>query len=192
MQPAKKRGSALESSSSTDGPASGASRGAAPDGAVLVARLGKPNGLDGFIGLYAEPNDLVYFEPGSVVYAAGGQYEVRAIRQGKKGPQVAFAGVVDREGAELIRGSDVFVTQRRQLREREFWPDDLVGLEVRPGGGAIVGVVHGPAQDRIVVERDGVIFEVPFVDDLVPVVDLDEGFVEVIEIEGLSSLSDPQ
>ena len=157
-----------------------------------MARLGKPNGLDGFIGLYAEPNDLTYFEPGSVVYVAGRPYEVRATRQGKKGPQVAFAGVVDREGAELIRGSDVFATERRQLHEREFWPDDLVGLDVRPGGGAIVGVIHGPAQDRIVVDRDGVVFEVPFVDDLVPVVDLEEGFVEVIEIEGLSSLSDQQ
>ena len=144
------------------------------------------------MGLYAEPNDLVYFEPGSVVYVAGRRFEVRAIRQGKKGPQVAFAGVIDRAGAELIRGIDVFVTERRQLGEREFWPDDLVGLEVRPGGGAIVGVVHGPAQDRIVVERDGAVFEVPFVDDLVPVVDLEVGFVEVVEIEGLSSLSDPQ
>jgi 16S rRNA processing protein RimM len=48
-------------------------------------------------------------------------------------------------------------------------------------------VDHGPSQDRLVIERSGTRFEVPFVDELVPVVDVAGGFVEVVEIEGLSS-----
>lgn len=112
------------------------------------------------------------------------------MRRGKKGPQIAFEEVTDRAGAEAIRGSEVFAPARRELTDSEFWPDDLVGLEVRPGGGRVVDVITGPAQDRLVVEREGVRFEVPFVGDLVPVVDLDGGFVQVVEIEGLSSPSD--
>lgn len=111
---------------------------------------------------------------------------VRALRRGAKGHEVAFTDVVDREAAESIRGSEVFVAERRSLAEGEYWPDDLIGLDVRPGGGQVVDVVHGPAQDRLVVERDGRRFEVPFVDELVPVVDVDGGYVEVVEIEGLS------
>jgi 16S rRNA processing protein RimM len=155
-----------------------------------VGRLGRPHGLDGFLGVYVEPSEAVYFEPGSVVYVEDRPLTVRAFRQGKKGPQVAFAGIDDRAGAEQIRGSEVFVVERRQLTEGEYWPDDLVGLEVRPGGGRVVAVTLGAAQDRLVVERGDARFEVPFVDELVPVVDLDRGYVEILEIEGLNSPSD--
>lgn len=157
-----------------------------------MGRLGKPNGLEGFLGLYVEPAELSHFEPQSIVYIEDRPYTVRAVRRGNKGPQVAFAGVTDRKGAEQIRGNDVFVMKRRELGEREYWPDDLVGLAVRPSGGVVVAVTFGAAQDRLVIDRDGEQFEVPFVVDLVPVVDLDAGFVEVVEIDGLSSLSDPQ
>jgi 16S rRNA processing protein RimM len=158
---------------------------------VPVGRLGRPHGLEGFVGLYIEAEDLVaHFEPGSVVYLNSEPYTVRATRPGKKGPQVAFEEVTDRQGAEAIRGREVFVGRRRPLGEGEFWPEDLVGLEVRPGGGQVVGISNGPAQDRLVVERGELLFEVPFVRQLVPTVDLENGYVEIDEIEGLSSPSD--
>ncbi len=137
-----------------------------------------------------EPDDLDHLQPGSRVFVDEIPYTVRAVRQGKKGPQVAFVEITDREGAEAIRGNDVFVSEARELEEGEFWPADLVGLQVRPGGGRVIGVAHGTAQDRLVIERGDHRFEVPFVDELVPVVDLETGFVEVNEIEGLSSPSD--
>jgi 16S rRNA processing protein RimM len=156
----------------------------------VVGRLGRPNGLDGFLGIYIEEEDLVHLEPRATVFVAGRPYTVRAVRGGKKGHQVAFEEVTDRQGAEAIRGSDVTVRERRRLEDNEFWPDQLIGLEVRPGGGRVVAVNHGPAQDRLLVERGDSSFEVPFVDELVPVVDLDQRFIEIAEIEGLSSPSD--
>ena len=190
----KKRGSALESNSSTerssDGEAgAGGSRGVVPP-RIVVARLGKPNGLDGFLGLYVEPEDLVYFEDNSIVHIGDRPYTVRAVRRGKKGPQVAFAEVTSREQAEAIRGNEVFASERRDLAADEFWAEDLVDLEVRPGGGRVVAVNHGPGQDRLEIERDGVRFEVPFVAELVPVVEVEDGYIEIIEIEGLSEPSD--
>lgn len=142
------------------------------------------------MGLYVEDEDLVYFEPGSIVTIKDCHYTVSAIRRGKKGPQVALDGVNSRDVAETIRGNDVYASERRDLTEGEFWPDDLVGLEVRPGGGTVIGVAHGVAQDRLVIERGDDSFEVPFVGELIPVVDLSGGYVELVEIEGLSSPSD--
>lgn len=115
---------------------------------------------------------------------------VRAIRRGNKGPEVAFEEVTDRPGAEAIRNLEVFVHERRPLDEGEFWPEDLIGLEVRPGGGKVAAIAYGLAQDRLVIERDGTRFEVPFVDELVPTVDLVEGFVEVVDLPGLTQPSD--
>ena len=139
--------------------------------------------------MYVDPADLEYFDHGSTVFIRDRPFVVRAIRQTDRGYQVAFEDVVDRNGADQIRNLDVFVPQRRPLGEEEFWPDQLVGLEVRPGGGTVVAVVHGAAQDRLVVERDGVRFEVPFVDEFVPTIDLEGGHVVVVEIEGLSEPS---
>ncbi len=157
---------------------------------MAVGRLGKPNGLDGFLGLYVELSEMGYFEPGSVVRVDDRPLTVRALRQGKKGPQVSFEEITDRDAATQVRGAQVFAAQRRWLGEREYWPDDLIGLEVRPGGGRVVAVALGAAQDRLVVERDKGRFEVPLVDELVPVVDVAGGYVEISEIEGLSSPSD--
>ena len=61
----------------------------------------------------------------------------------------------------------------------------LLVFAVRPTGGQVVALIHGAAQDRLVIERDGVKFELPFVQALVPVVDVDGGYIEIVEPEGL-------
>lgn len=131
----------------------------------------------------------MYFEPGKRVFIGDGWYTVRAIRRADRGYQVAFEEVTDRNGADEIRSSDVLVAVRRQLDEDEYWPEQLIGLEVRPGGGVVTGVIHGPAQVRLSVDRDGFVFEVPFVEALVPRVDVEGGYLELVEIEGLTGPS---
>lgn len=152
---------------------------------MRVARLGRPHGLDGFLGLYVDEEDLVHFAVGSTVRVGEQAMTVRAIRRVDKGWQVAFEGVTGRDSADRIRNQDVFVDTLRELAEGEYWDDDLIGLEVRPVGGEVVGVDHGPVQSRLVIEKDGATFEVPFVEALVPVVDLDGGFIEIVDLQGL-------
>lgn len=151
--------------------------------------MGRPHGLDGFLGLYVDETELSHFQPGATVVVDGNPLRVRALRRADRGHQVAFEEATDRGAAEAIRNLDVFVSTRRSLGVDEFWPEDLVGLEVRPGGGSVAGVNFGPGQDRLVIEREGIRFEVPFVESLVPVVDVESGYVEVVEIEGLNPQS---
>lgn len=133
---------------------------------------------------------MVSLQPGSTVFLQDQTRVVRAVRRVDRGYQIAFEGVDDREAAEEIRGMDVVVGARRPLDEDEFWPGDLIGLNVFEQSGHPLGVVRevlfGPGQDRLLVERpDGLTFEVPFVDELVPTVDLEAGRVEVVPIPGL-------
>jgi 16S rRNA processing protein RimM len=155
----------------------------------VVARLGRPHGLNGFLGLYVEEADAVHFEPASNVSIDDRDFTVRAVRRVERGFQVQFEGVESREDAERIRGLEVTVSERRSLGEGEFWPDDLVGLEVRNGArgkiGTVIEFVAGGAQDRLAIEVDSGRYEIPFVTAFVPVVDLDGGYIEIMPIPGL-------
>lgn len=133
---------------------------------------------------------MVGLQPGSSVYLEDRPHVVRAVRRVDRGFQVAFENVGTRESAEEIRGLPVSVDERRPLADDEFWPEDLAGLRVFDEAGLEVGVVqrvvYGPAQDRLeIITGDGASFEVPFVDELVPVVDLGAGRVEINSIPGL-------
>jgi len=115
---------------------------------------------------------------------------VRAVRRVDRGFQVAFEGIGSREAAEEIRGTDVSVDERRPLGDGEFWPEDLMGLSVFDESGELIGVVErvvfGPGQDRLMVATEaGARFEIPFVDELVPVVDIEARRVEINSIPGL-------
>jgi 16S rRNA processing protein RimM len=155
----------------------------------VVGRLGRPHGLDGYIGLYVDEDDLVHFQPGKTVFVEGRPYVVGAIRRADRGHHLKLDGVNARVAAEAIRGNDVTAVERRELGENEYWPEDLVGLDARdPDGkglGKVSALVTGGAQDRLVIEGEGTRFEVPFVTELVPDVDLAGGFVVVNPIEGL-------
>jgi 16S rRNA processing protein RimM len=178
VRPGTKRASTLASNSSTD-----------PE-RFVIGRLGRPHGLDGYLGVYVDEEDTVSLQPGSTVYLEDRPHVVRALRRVDRGFQIAFEGVGTRESAEEIRGLAVSVDERRQLADDEFWPENLAGLRVFDEAGREVGVVQGvvfgPGQDRLeITTGDGARFEVPFVGELVPVVDLGAGRVEINSIPGL-------
>jgi 16S rRNA processing protein RimM len=182
-RPGTKKASALASNSSTE-----------PE-RFVVGRLGRPHGLDGFLGLYIEDEDAGLIQPGAQVFLEDRPHVVRAVRRVDRGHQVAFEGVDDRFAAEEIRGLDLLVEERRELTEDEYWPEDLIGLAVFVEGMGLAGTVKevliGPAQDRLLIEReDGSTFQVPFVDDLVPVVDITEGRLELVALPGLTEPED--
>jgi 16S rRNA processing protein RimM len=156
----------------------------------VVGRLGRPHGLDGHIGLYVDEDDLVHFEPGKSIFVDGQQFEVASIRRADRGHHLRLVGVDSRVAAEAIRGNDVIATERRELGDDEYWPEDLIGLEARDADGnrvgEVAGLVTGGAQDRLVVDAAGGRFEVPFVAALVPAVDVAAGFVVITPIEGLT------
>lgn len=134
------------------------------------------------------------FAPGSAFLTDRDErLTVAGARMGTHGRIIRFEEVSERDGAEGLRGRTLTITadQRRELDETEFWPEQLVGLTaVTTDGvewGAVVDVALGAAQDRIVVEVTGRTVEIPFVDDLVPEVDLPGGRIVIRPITGLLS-----
>ncbi|MFO7699100.1 MAG: ribosome maturation factor RimM [Acidimicrobiia bacterium] len=105
---------------------------------------------------------------------------------------VSLEGIDTRNEAEALVGTQFVIplSERRRLDDAEWWIEDLVGCVVVDLDGKMIGtvtdVIVGAAQDRLAVTTaDGALGEIPFVDQLVPVVDIAARRIVVDLPEGL-------
>lgn len=157
-----------------------------------MGRIGRPHGLHGYVAVHPDTDNPDRYSPGRVMSTdSGTTLTVERSQQRPGSLLVRFEGVVDRTGAEALAGERLFIdaAERRPLEPEEYWPEDLVGLEARSTDGRFLGrvesVIEGAAQYRILIHGASGSFEVPFVEELVPEVDLSSGFVVIATIDGL-------
>ena len=112
---------------------------------VLLAAVIGAQGLKGEVKaklFTAAPDALPRY--GVLHTKSGRKLKITAFRPTKEGEAViAFEGVADRNQAEALKGTELFV-ERGSLPdtdEDEFYHADLIGLEVRDSEGRILGKV---------------------------------------------------
>jgi 16S rRNA processing protein RimM len=161
---------------------------------VVVGYIIRAHGVRGAVLVRPLTDDPTSrFASGSEYATESGEHlTLRTVAQHPSGLILDFAELADRDAAEGLAGSTLTIdlADRRALADDEYWPEDLIGCAVVDGTGLTIGEVigyeFGSAQDRLVVEAaDGVIAEVPFVDDLVPQVEIARRTVVVDLPEGL-------
>ena len=158
-----------------------------------MGTLGRAHGLRGELAVHVRTDEPGRrFAAGSNVTVGGTSRVVASARWHSGVLLVGFEGVTDRTGAEALRGLDVSIEiplDEVPADDGEYYDRQLVGLEVRDASGTPVGVVravlHLPAQDVLALDVAGAERLVPFVEPLVPVVDLAAGFVQVADVRGL-------
>lgn len=163
---------------------------------VVVGRVGRAHGVRGEVSV-----DVRTDEP-ERRYVAGASLRVeesdralvvRSTREHQGRLLVRFDGVDDRTGAEALRGCVLVVdVDPAEVPDdpTEYYDHQLVGLTVRSADGSDVGtvaqIVHLPGQDTLAVRAaDGRELLVPFVEALVPHVDVAAGIVTVADVPGL-------
>ena len=117
----------------------------------------------------------------------GRTFTITAFRPSKQGEAViAFAEVKDRNTAEALKGTELFVSRDAlpEPDEDEFYHADLVGLEARDSEGRVIGkvvAVHNfGASDVIELARDdGDSVHLAFTREIVPVIKIAEGYIIV-------------
>lgn len=130
------------------------------------------------------------FAPGArLVLADGRELEVADARVISNRLCLTLVGVSGREAAEALRGEKLLVDAEPGDDESGYYASDLTGLAaVDTQGkalGTVTGMLQGPAQDLITVQTPSGEVMVPFVEELVPEVDLVGGRVVVDPPEGL-------
>jgi 16S rRNA processing protein RimM len=128
-----------------------------------VGRIVKPHGIRGEVVVELITNRTERVAPGSVLATLAGPLEVeRSRRFEATGPGrwiVAFRGVVDRSGAEGLRGS---VLLAEPVDDPDgLWVHQLVGAMVVDGTGTVLGTVEAieanPASDLLVLDGGALI-----------------------------------
>nr|WP_302328237.1 ribosome maturation factor RimM [Bifidobacterium asteroides] len=175
---------------------------------LRVCRIGRAQGLKGEVNVYAytdEPERR--FAPGSRLQTKDGRFfTVVSSRRFKQRWIVLFKGVEDRNASEALNGIELYVQAdpaEELVQEDAWYPEDLIGLEVRmapdnslgePSGrviGQVSDVLDGVAQQQLQIhmtavendeETEGLI---PFVEALVPQVDIENGYVAIDPPGGL-------
>ena len=160
---------------------------------VVVGRIGRAHGLKGEV--FVEPRTDEperRFAAGQVLRTGAGALTVAANRTHSGRLVVKFEEIADRTAAEASRGTELTCPVDPAAMPDdpdEFYDHQLAGLRVETTDGDAVGelerVLHGAAQDLLVIrtpERE-VLF--PFVSALVPEVDVAGGRIVIDDKPGL-------
>ena len=169
---------------------------------LQVARIGKPHGIRGEVTVQVltdAPGDR--FVPGTefvVEPASAGPLTVISARWNKDILLLGFEEIETSNEAETLRGAKLFIeTEELDEDDDEGWYEhELVGLEARVGSrvvGKVAALNTMPVQDLLVVTTpDGEEILIPFVEQIVPEVNIEEGFVLLTPPDGLFELNSDQ
>ncbi len=153
---------------------------------LVVARIGRAHGIKGEVTVEVRTDEPeLRLGPGAVLStdpASAGPLTIATGRVHSGRLLLRFEGVHDRNGAEALRNTlliaDVAPDERPE-GEDEYYDHQLMDLDVVTVDGTAVGriteISHLPTQDLFVVERpDGTEVYVPFVQEIVTEIDLEE------------------
>lgn len=174
---------------------------------LRVCRIGKAQGLKGEVTVQVftdEPYER--FEPGNVLCTADGEREfvIERARTFKNRWILLFEESQNRNDAEAINGLELYVPaedSQELAAENAWYIKDLVGLQARLCEdnqlgltactiGKVVDVLDG-AQSLLKIRLNNPVDDdnktalVPFVEALVPEVDVDEGYLTIDPPGGL-------
>lgn len=153
---------------------------------LVVARIGRAHGIKGEVTVEVRTDEPeLRLGPGAVLAtepASTGPLTIEAGRVHSGRLLLRFEGVRDRTAAESLRNTLLISeVDPEELPEdpEEFYDHQLMDLDVVLADGTEIGriteITHLPSQDLFIVERpDGTEVMIPFVEEIVSEIDLEE------------------
>lgn len=161
---------------------------------MLVGRLRRPHGLRGELLMEVRTEFPERLERGRTLYI-GQEYRpfrLRSVRQNADSLLVAFQDIRDPEQAAALRNQWVYIRTDEvpPLSDGEFYHHQIVGLQVIDEAGVSLGVVkeilETGSNDVLIVHPElGQDILLPFIDEVILDVDLQQGIINVHLLPGL-------
>ncbi|AQT48424.1 N-terminal [Bartonella choladocola] len=155
---------------------------------VQLATIAAAHGIKGDVKLItftADPLGILSYD--RLFDENGRAFKIENSRKAGHAIIVHFSGVDDRNSAEALNGTALYIERQQlpdNLEEDEFYQTDLIGLDVRDGNGRIIGKVNaffdfgGGDILELKVEGEGLKF-IPFSKAAVPEINIEKGFIGI-------------
>ena len=155
---------------------------------ILMARIGAPHGVRGEVRVKSfAANPMALGDYGKLFDAQGREFEIKAARPSKTVLVVKFAGVNNREDAEVLNGVELFIDRAAlpEPDEDEFYYSDLIGMTVTDGAGEPIGTLraiedYGSGDVLEIALAKGGSELLMFTRDNVPEIDMEHRTITVI------------
>jgi len=161
-----------------------------------VGQIVNTFGIKGFVKIYPYVDDIRRFDDLKKVHIKlkkqETELEIEEVKYQKNMVLVKFKGIETVEAAEKLRNAYVEIDRKDaiSLEEGEYFIADLLGLDVLVDTGEKLGVLddifNTGSNDIYVVKNElGKQFLLPYIDDVVKDIDIENGKITVHLIEGL-------
>lgn len=175
-------------------------------GHVRIARIGKPHGIRGEVTVEVfTDSPETRFTRGNVFSVRAGELTatvfetltVEKARWNKNIMLLKFDEFSDRNTAESLRNCELYAEPVESANNEDSWyADDLIDLTVHqdsldtPSLGEVSGLITGQAQDLLEIRlSDGREVLLPFVEEIVPEIDVERGAIVITPPPGLLELN---
>lgn len=157
---------------------------------VYIGDIVNTHGIKGELRIISEfkYKDVV-FQKGNFLYIGAEQekLEIASYRFHKIYDMVTFKGIDDINDAIIYKGDKVFIN-RLDFVFPGVINEDILGLEVYNNNeyvGIVENILNSNAHDIIVIKNEDVKNLIPFVDEFVKNIDLDNNRMDIEAIEGM-------
>lgn len=161
-----------------------------------VGQIVNTFGIKGFVKIYPYVDDISRFDNLKIVHIKSKkvdeELQIEEVKYHKNMVLVKFKGIETVENAEKLRNSYVEIDRADAipLEEGQYFIADLLGLDVFLDTGEKLGVLEdiyntGSSDIYVVKNELGKQFLLPYIDDVIKQINLDEGKIIVHIIEGL-------
>ena len=163
---------------------------------LLMGRIVGAHGTGGVCKIVSYADSLAVFEPGCRLFVevAEGQVQLLDIlwvKPHSKGALMALGDVNDRDAAEALRGSGLYIEKSRlpALEDENYYWFELIGMEVHTQDGRYLGrlesILPTGSNDVYVVREEDRETLVPALASVVKRIDTAERRMEVVLPDGL-------
>lgn len=165
------------------------------DNIIKIGKITAAVGIKGEVRVYPYTDVPERFKQAKEIIVNGKAVKVETARVMKNMAVVKLAGVNDRNAAEALQNTELFIERSKlwKMPEDTYFNDDLIGCTVLREDGSVLGtltkVVANPGHDLYEIEKeDGKSFLLPAVKEFVLKVDIETKQLTVHLIEGLEDL----
>ena len=161
-----------------------------------VGQIVNTFGIKGFVKIYPYVDDIKRFDELKNVYAKSKgkvqKLEIEEIKYQKDMVLAKFKGIETLEQAETLRNSYIEIDRKDaiSLEEGQYFIADLLGMKVYKDTGELLGVLddifnNGSSDIYVVKNELGKQFLLPYIDEVIKKIDLENEKIIVHLIDGL-------